>query len=53
MALIPKGFQSSHPLCRSVTIFVISNLAEFLNPEVFAYHQMIMPVLVEFMEDQD
>jgi len=38
MTLIPKGFQSSHPLCRSVTIFVISNMAEFINPEVFTYH---------------
>ncbi len=51
MSLIPKGFQSAHPLCRSVTIFVISNLAEFVNPEVFTYHQMIMPVLMEFMLD--
>jgi hypothetical protein len=27
-----------NPLCRGVAIFTISNMAEFLNPDIFTYH---------------
>jgi hypothetical protein len=34
-----------------VTIFSISNLANFLNPEIFTYHQALLPALIQALSD--
>jgi len=49
--LLLKGLQMENPLIRGVAIFTISNMAEFLNPEIFSYHQIFLPSLIKHLQD--
>lgn len=41
------GFRSSNAMIQSAAIFCASNLASFLNPEIFTYHQALLPPLIQ------
>jgi hypothetical protein len=47
------GLNSNDPRNRSVAIFCVSNLANFLNPEIFTYHQAVLPQLITALSDSN
>lgn len=47
------GLNSENPMNRSVAIFCVSNLANYLNPEIFTYHQAVLPQLIASLSDKN
>jgi len=53
MRLIDLGLKNANPKCRRVTIYTIASMTEFINPEIFEYHAILLPALLNQLSDSN
>jgi len=50
---IKKGLESQHDSIRKATFYAINFFANYLFPEFVAFHPMVLPYLIKFLDSSD